>query len=96
MEEEKKTIFLSVFSTYLLVSLLKFRSTEIIGCEIKFRIQRVPTRHTFDGPLYPKNKKYMKKRDDDIIITFFQVFLVFWGRGVRQKYAEWVLVGYEI
>ena len=31
----------------------------------------------FDGPRYPKNKKYLKKRDDDIIITFFQVFLVF-------------------
>ena len=44
---------------------------------IKFCIQRVPTRHTFDGPLYPKNKKYLKKQNDDIIISFFQVFLVF-------------------
>ena len=31
----------------------------------------------FDGPHYPKNKKYLKKRDDDIAITFFQVFLIF-------------------
>ena len=35
------------------------------------------TVHTFDRPHYPKKKKYLKKCDDDIIITFFQVFLVF-------------------
>ena len=34
-----------------------------------------------------KNKKYMKKHDADIIITFFS-----W-RGVHQKYVKWVLVG---
>ena len=56
----KKLLFLFVFSTYLLVFLLKFQSGELTGCEIKFRIQRVPTRHTFDGPRYPKNKKYLK------------------------------------
>ena len=73
----KKLLFLSVFLTYLPMFLLKFRSRELVGCGIKFCIQRVPTWHTFDGPRYPKNKKYLKKRDDDVIITFFQVFLVF-------------------
>ena len=63
----KKITFLFVFSTYLSVFLLKFRSGELVGCRIKLRIQRVPTQHTFDGPRYPKNKKYLKKRDDDII-----------------------------
>ena len=53
----KKLLFLFVFFTYLLVFLLKFRSGELVGCGIKFCIQRVPTQHTFDGPLYPKNKK---------------------------------------
>ena len=72
---------MSVFSTYLIVFLLKFQSEELVGCVIWFRIQRVPTLHTFDGPRYPKNKKYLKKRDDDIIITFFQVFLVFGVAG---------------
>ena len=33
--------------------------------------------HTFDGPRYPKNKKYLEKHDDHVIITFFQVFIVF-------------------
>ena len=73
----KKLLFLFVFSTYLPMSLLKFRVGELIGCRIKFHTQRVPTLHTFDRPRYPKNKKYLKKRDDEIIITFFQVFLVF-------------------
>ena len=91
-EEKKKTTILFVFLTYLPVFLIKFRSRDLVGCGIEFRIQRVPTRHTFDRPRYPKNKKYLKKcddenkkylkkRDDDVIITFFQVFLVFGVAG---------------
>ena len=59
----------------------KFRSGELVGCGIKFLIHRVPTRHTFDGHRYPKNKKYLKKWNDDVIISFFQVFLVFGVAG---------------
>ena len=73
----KQLLFLFVLSTYLPVFLLKFRLGELVGCKTKFCIQRVPTRHTFDRPYYPKNKKYLKKCDEDIIITLFQVFLVF-------------------
>ena len=81
-----------VFLTYLPVFLLKFRSGELVGpC-----IQRVPTRHTFDGPRYPKNNKYLKKWNDDVIIPFFQEFLVFWGSRVHKKYAVWVLFWCEI
>ena len=81
----KKLLFLFVFLTYLPMFLLKFQSGEIVGCGIKFCIQRVPLRHTFDGPRYPKNKKYLKKRDDDVIITFFQVFLVFGVAGPVKR-----------
>ena len=77
----KKTTFLFVFFKYLPVFLLKFRSGELVGCRIKFCIRRVPSRHTFDGPRYPKNKKYLKKWNDDVIIPFFQVFLVFGVAG---------------
>ena len=37
----------------------------------------------FYGPHYPKNKKYLKKHDDDVIIMFFQVFLFLgqWGQS---------------
>ena len=81
MEEEKKKLFcLFVFSTYLPVFLLKFWLGELVGCGI-FRIQRVPTRHNFDRPYYPKSKKYLKKCDDDIIITFFRYFLFLQYRG---------------
>ena len=80
-KEKKKATFLFVFLTYLPVFLLKFRSKELIGCGIKFYIQRVPTQHTFDWPNYPKNKNYLKKCDDNVIITFFQVFLVFGVAG---------------
>ena len=92
----KKLLFLFIFSTYLPVCLLKLWSRELIGCEIKFRIQRVPTRHTFDRACYLKNKKYLKNCDDDVILTFVQVFIIFWDSGARQKYSEWVLVGWRI
>ena len=39
------------------------------------------TLHTFDGPRYLKNKKYLKKWNDDVIIPFFRVFLVFGVAG---------------
>ena len=55
----KKLLFCSYFRHISL--LLKFRSGELVGCRIKFHIQRVPTRHNFDEPHYPKNKKYLKK-----------------------------------
>ena len=92
-EEKKKTTFLFVFLTYLPVFLLKFRLGELVGCRIKFRIQRVPTRHTFEGPCYPKNKKYLKKRNDDIIFSCFQVFLVFGvARSIKSMSSGYSLV----
>ena len=57
--------------------LLKFRLRELVVCGIKFRIQRVPTRRMFDGPHYPKNKKYLEKHDDVTFSRFFQVFVIF-------------------
>ena len=70
---------------------LKFWSGELIGWGIKFCIQRLPTRHTFDGVRYPKNKKFLKtwKWHHHYI---FSGISCFWGSGVCQKYALWVLV----
>ena len=73
----KKLIFLFVFSTYLSVFLLKFRSKELVGCGIKFHIQQVPTWHTFNGPRYPKNKKYLKNVMMTSSSHLLRVFLVF-------------------
>ena len=77
----KKLLFF-VFSIYLPVFLLKFWSRDLVGCGIKFCIQWVPIWNTFDRLFYPKNKKYLKKHADDIIIMFFQVFIVF---GVEES-----------
>ena len=33
-----------------------------------FHTQRVPILHNFDEPCYPKNKKYLKKLDDEFHI----------------------------
>ena len=70
----------------------KYALWVLIGCGIKFHIQRVPTQHTFDGPCYPKNKKYLKKWNDDFIISFLQVFLVF---GVEGS-IKGMLSGYSL
>ena len=74
---KKKLLFSFVFSTYLPAFLLKFQLEELVGCGIKFLIQRVPTWHNFHRPRYPKNKKYLKKHDNDVIIMFYKVFLIF-------------------
>ena len=83
-EEKKKTTFLFVFLTYLLVFLLKFRLGELIGCGIQFFIQRVPTRHTFDGPPYHKNKKYIKNVMMTSSSCFFR-YILFLGQTGPSK-----------
>ena len=91
----KKLLFLFVFSTYLRVFLLKFQAEELVGCRIYFCIQRVPTLHTFDGPLYHKNKKYLKKMMM-MSSSCFSCISYFWGSRVHQKYVVWVLIGWGI
>ena len=91
---KRKLLFLFVFSTYITVFLLKLWVGELIGCGIWFCIQWVPTLHTFDGSRYPKNKKYLEKKKwwwhhHHV----FSGISYFWGSGVHQKYAVWVLIG---
>ena len=53
----------------------------LVGCGIKFRIQRLPTQNTFDRPCYPKNRKYLKNIMMTSSSCFFRYFLFFgyWG-----------------
>ena len=92
----KKLLFLFVFLTYLPVFLLKFRSGQLVGCGIKLLIQRVSTWHTFGRPLYPKNMKYLKKCHHDVIMTFFQVFLVFGVVGPTKSMSSGYALDVEI
>ena len=64
-----------MFLTYLTMFLLKFQSRDLVGCKSKFCIQQVPTRHTFNGPRYPKNKKYLKNVMMMSSSHFFRYFL---------------------
>ena len=58
--KEKNYFFVCIFN----ISLRVF--TQISIGRAHWMRNLVPTRHTFDGPRYPKNKKYLKKRDDDV------------------------------
>ena len=49
--------------------------------------------HTFDGPWYTKNEKYIK---NVIVITFFYAYLIFCVVGTHRKYETWVLLGWRI
>ena len=85
MEEKRKKLpFVFVFFTYLPLFLLKFRLGELVGCRIWFCIQRVPTMHTFDGPCYPKNKKYLKNVMMMLSSCFFRYFLFLGWRGLSK------------
>ena len=72
-------LFLFVFLTYLHVVLLKFRSGELVDAKFDFASNEYPHCILLMDPATPK--KYLKKYDDDNIITFFQVFLIFWVAG---------------
>ena len=80
---KKATFFVRIFD----ISHCVFTQISI-GRARWMRNQRVPTLHTFEGPRYPKNKKCLKKHDDDVIITFFQTFLVF-GVAGSIKSMQW-------
>ena len=72
-----------VFSTYLIVLLIKFQSEELVGCGIWFCIQQVPTLHTFDGPHYPKKRNTWK----NVMMTSSSHFLgisCFWGKNIMM------------
>ena len=84
--KEKKYFFVRIFD----ISPCVF--TQISIETYQFCIQRVPIMHTFNGPRYPKNKKYLKYPTYHI----FSRISCFCGRRVRQKYAERVLVGFGI
>ena len=93
-EKRKKLLFVFIFSIYLHVFLLKFWSGELVGCRIKFDIQWVPTQHTFDKPYYPKQNTW--KTWWWCHHHIFSGISHFWGSGVHQKYAMWVLPGCRI
>ena len=59
---------------------------------MKFYIQRVPTRHTFDGTRYPKIRNTWKNVMMMSSSRFFQVFLVFGiAESIKSIHCEYSL-----
>ena len=87
----KKLLFLFVFSTYLPVFLLKFQSGELVRCKIKFPSNEYPLSILLMDPATPKTRNTWKMWWHHHHI--FSGISCFWGSGVHQKYAKWVLVG---
>ena len=91
---KKTTSFVRIFDISPCV-FTQFWSGELVGCGIWFYIQRVPTLHNFGGLHYPKKRNTWK----NLMMASSSCFLrisCFWGSGVHQKYAVWVLVGCRI
>ena len=95
MEEEWKNYFLcSYFRHISLCFFSNFERESSLDAEFNSASNDYPQCILFTDPSTPKIRNTWKKCDDDIIITFFFPGIsYFWGSGVRQKYAVWVLVG---
>ena len=74
--KKNKLLFQLIFSTYLVMVLLKFRARALVECIIYFLIQGVPMLNTFDGPCYTKNEKYVKNYDCNHVFHVFFIFCV--------------------
>ena len=66
-----------------------------MDAEFDFASNEYPHYILLTDPATPKNKKYLKKRDDDVIITFFQVFLVFGVAGSVKSMPSGYLLDVE-
>ena len=94
MKEERKNYFLrSYFRHISLCFYSNFNRERSLDAEFDSASNEYPHCILLTDPATPKTRNTWKKRDDDVIITFFPGISCFWGRGVRKKYAMWVLVG---
>ena len=84
--KRKKLPFVFVFSTYIPMFLLKFQARELFGCGIYCTSNEYPHCILFKDPTTPKIRNTWEKYAVCGIYYF-------WGSGVYQKYAVWVLVG---
>ena len=67
---KRKLLFLFVFSTYLHVFLLKFQAGELVGCGIKFCIQRA-----LPLEIWVKKQTYMSKIRAKKVVLFYDKYV---------------------
>ena len=93
---KKTTFFLLYFRHISLCFYSNFDRESSLDAEFYSASNKYPHCILLTDLATPKTRNTWKKRDDDVIITFFSGISCFWGRGVHQKYAVWVLVGCRI
>ena len=79
--KRRKLFCLVAFLAYLLVGLLKCQVYTLIGCGIKFHIQRVSIKYTFEKIHIDKNHIYIKK----VCSIHFLMYLWFLSMWVFLK-----------
>ena len=88
----KKLFFLFIFLTYLLVFYSNFKGKSSLDVELNSASNEYPHCILLTDPANPKIKKILEKCDDNVIIMFFQVFLIF---GVARSVKSMVR-GYSL
>ena len=94
-EEKKKTTFLFVFLTYIPIFYSNFNRESSLDTEFNSASNEYPHCILFSDPATPKTRNTWK----NVMMTSSSCFSgisCFWGSGVHQKYAVWVLVGCRI
>ena len=90
-QEKKKLLFGSYFRHISLCFYSNFDWESSLVVELNYSSNEYPLGYFWQAPL-PQKQEIPKKCDDDVIITFFQVFLVFWVVGPIKS----MLSGYSL
>ena len=93
---KRKLLFCSYFHHISLCFYSNFERESSLDAEFNYASNEYTNNILLMDPPTPKTRNTWKKYDDDVIITFFSGVSCFWGSGVHQKYAEWILVGCKI
>ena len=91
----KKTTFLFVFWHISLCFYLNFDRESSLDAELNSASNEYPSGY-FWWTLIPEKQEIPEKMEWWHHHSIFSGISCFWGRGVCQKYSEWVLVGFII
>ena len=95
----KKLLFCSYFRHISLCFYWNFDQESSLDIEVNSASNEYPLSILLMDPASPKKRNTWKKKAWRRWWCHHQIFSFmscFWGRGVSQKYTEWVLIGCEI
>ena len=85
---KKTTFFCSYFRHISLCFYSNFNRESSLDAEFDSASNEYPHCILLTDPATPKTRNAWKKCNDDVIITFFQVFLVFWVAGFVKSVSS--------